>query len=106
MVKNPMKIIIENRFKDPDSIFNVKIMAVHERKMFIMFEDSKTMERFIDYMVKSADEDIREQMSTLLSKDNMMIGKKHVYVGIPMHYFNDCNKFLIYDNEAFMSNKE
>lgn len=48
MVKNPMKIIIENRFKDPDSIFNVKIMAVHERKMFIMFEDSKTMERFID----------------------------------------------------------
>ena len=101
MVKNPMKIIIENRFKDPDSIFNVKIMAVHERKMFIMFEDSKTMERFIDYMVKSADEDIREHLI-----EDMMIEKKHVYVGIPMHYFNDCNKFLIYDNEAFMSNKE
>ena len=101
MVKNPMKIIIEKRFKDPDSIFNVKIMAVHERKMFIMFEDSKTMERFIDYMVKSADEDIREHLI-----EDMMIGKKHVYVGITMHYFNDCNKFLIYDNEAFMSNKE
>ena len=95
-----MKIILENRFKDAESRFDISIIAIHEKSMFIMFNDSDDMERFIDYFVESADEDIRQNLI-----NDMMIGKENDFVGIPFHYFNKDINFLIYDNDAFISKK-
>ena len=96
-----MKIIIENKHNDPDSIFDVNIMAVHEKKMFIMFNNQDDMDRFIKYLHDSVDEDIREHLM-----HDLMIGKEYVYVGIPFHYISNGIKFLIYDNDCFIHKNE
>lgn len=90
-----MKIIIENKHNDPDSIFDICIIAIHEKTMFIRFENSHHMKRFIEYIIESADEDVREHLIEDMEVDD----KKYIFVGIPMHYINSNIKFQIKDDE-------
>ena len=90
-----MKLIIENKIQDSDSIFDVCILVIHEKTMFIRFENSNQLKTFVDYIVESADEDVKQHLIADMKVDD----NEFVFVGIPLHYINNEIRFQIKDDE-------